>query len=115
MPKPKTTGPIRDEVRDFVRKSEEALVDARKRWSETVRDLVPEDGARVRKVVDDAFDFTARLLENQREFAHSVLDAVLGEAAPKQPATTKRAAPSKRAGTTKRAAKPKTATPASAA
>jgi hypothetical protein len=113
MPKPKTTDPIRDEVRDFVRKSEDALVDARERWSETLRDLVPEDGARVRKVVDDAFDFTARLLENQREFAHSVLNAVLGESAPKA-AAPKRTATTKRAAATKRAAKPK-ATPASAA
>ena len=113
MPKPKTTDPIRDEVRDFVRKSEAALVDARERWGETLRDLVPEDGARVRKVVDDAFDFTARLLENQREFAHTVLDAVLREGAPKA-AAPKRTAASKRAATTKRAAKPK-ATPASAA
>jgi hypothetical protein len=115
MPKPKTTDPIRDEVRDFVRKSEEALVDARERWSETLRDLVPEDGARVRKVVEDAFDFTEKLLKNQREFAHSVLDAVLGEATPKRTPAPKRAATSKRAATTKRTGKPKAATPASSA
>jgi hypothetical protein len=120
MPKARTPDPISDHVRQFADKGEQALTDARERWAETLRDLVPGDGDRVRKVVDDAFDFTEKLLESQRELAKAVLDAVLGETAKpaplaKQAPAAKRAAPSKRAPSTKRAATPKAASRASAA
>lgn len=81
MAKAKTKDPVRDEVRRLVHRSEAALHEARERWSESVREFVPGDGTHVRKVVDEAFDFTQKLLENQREFANSVLDAVVGDGA----------------------------------
>ena len=106
MRKAKGADQVRDEVRELVRKSEQAFVEAGERWTETFRDLVPGDGARVRKIVDDAFDFTERVLKSQREFATSVLDAVLGEEAkPVAKPAPKRAAPKRPAN--KRGAKPK--------
>jgi hypothetical protein len=105
MAKSKTTEPFSDEILDIVHKSEQTLTDARERLVESLRDLVPGDGVRARKAIDEAFDYTEKLLENQREFAHSVLDAVLGDE-PKKRTTTKRTA--KRA-TAKRATAKRTA------
>jgi mannitol-1-phosphate/altronate dehydrogenase len=59
-------------------------------------DLVPGDGESIRKVVEDAFDLTETVLKNQREFANSVLDRILGESTSKQ-ASTARRSPTKRA------------------
>lgn len=99
----KPSDTVRDEVLEFVRKSEETITEASRRWTESLlRELVPGNGEGVRKVVDEAFDFTERILKNQRELASSVLDTLLGPPPPKR-------APAKRASATKRAAAPKRA------
>ena len=84
MTRPKAAAPVRDEVKEFVRSSEEALAAARDRWAASLRDVVPSDGHRMRKIVDEAFDFAEELLSSQRQFAHSVLDALVGQEAPKR-------------------------------
>lgn len=87
MASPKTTEPMRDDILEFVRKSEETITEASRKWGETLCDLVPGEGANLRKIVDDAFDFTDTVLKNQREFAHSVLDRLLGPTTPKRAST----------------------------
>jgi len=82
---------MRDEMMEFARKSEKAITEAGRKWGETLCELVPGDGQSVRKVVEQAFDFTEAILKNQREFANSVLDKVLGESSSKRAPSTKRA------------------------
>jgi hypothetical protein len=75
---PKTTDPMRDEILDFVRKSEETITEAGRKLGKTVCELVPGEAQSIRKAVDEAFDFTETILKSQREFADSLLDKVLG-------------------------------------
>lgn len=73
------TDPVRQEVVGFIRRSEETISDAGRRWAETFRDFAPSDGEAIRKAVGEAFDSMERILQSQREFANSVLDVVLRE------------------------------------
>jgi hypothetical protein len=93
----KASDPVGDQVLEFVRKSEETITEATRRWTETLRELAPGDGASIRRVVDGAFDFTERVMKNQREFANSMLDTLLGEPARKRAPAAKRATTSKQA------------------
>lgn len=93
----KTSDPVGDQVLEFVRKSEETITEATRRLTETLRELAPGDGESVRRVVDGAFDLTERIVKNQREFANSMLDTLLGQPARKRAPATKPAATSKRA------------------
>jgi hypothetical protein len=96
MARAKTTEPMREEILEFIQKSEEAIAEAGRRLGERVSELVPDDGQSIRKVIDEAFDFTETVLKNQREFANAMLDRVLGKPA-KRVTATKRA-PAKSAG-----------------
>jgi hypothetical protein len=93
----KTSDPVGDQVLEFVRKSEETTTEATRRLTETLRELVPDDGEGIRRVVDGAFDFTERVVKNQREFGKSMLDTLLREPARKRAPATRPAATSKRA------------------
>jgi hypothetical protein len=53
---------------------------------ERVSELVPDDGQSIRKVIDEAFDFTETILKNQREFANAMLDRVFGKPTKRAPA-----------------------------
>jgi len=80
-----TTQDIQAQVLDGIRKSQEAVIDGMRAWTETVQQLVPGSaqgvvpgGAQLpsaAEVVDSVFDFAAQLLNAQRELAHSVLGA----------------------------------------
>ena len=102
------TESVRAEVAGFIKKSEEALGEASRRLTETLRDIVPGDRSSLRNVVGEAFDYMERALRGQREFANSFLDAVLRESPDKAKSSVKPAvkAPSaaKRPGAPKRPA-----------
>jgi hypothetical protein len=79
-----TTQEIQAQVLDGIRKSQEAVIDGMRAWTETVQQLVPGSAAQAAgsgggqlpspaEVVDSVFDFAAQLLNAQRELAHSVL------------------------------------------
>ena len=78
------TQEIQAQVLDGIRKSQEAVIDGMRTWTETIQ-LVPGTaqaaGPRTdqlptpAEVVDSVFDFAAQLLNAQRELAHSVLGA----------------------------------------
>ena len=80
-----TTQDIQAQVLDGIRKSQEAVIDGMRAWTETVQQLVPgsAQGAvpgggqlpSAAEVVDSVFDFAAQLLNAQRELTHSVLGA----------------------------------------
>jgi len=80
----KEAAPMRDEILEFVRKTEESVTDAGRKLSDAACDLVPGDGEGIRRVVDEAFDFAEKILKSQRELATSLLDDVLGEPSPKR-------------------------------
>jgi phytoene dehydrogenase-like protein len=96
--------PVRDDVREFIHKSEETIAESRQRWAESLRDFKPGDGAAIRKFIGDAFDFSEKLLKNQRQFAESMLDRLLGEAKPAPKKAAPKKAPSKKAPAKKAAA-----------
>lgn len=86
----KDDAPMREEILDFVRKTEDSVAEAGRKLSEAACDLVPGEGQGIRRVVDEAFDFAETILRSQRDLASSLLDDVLGEPSPKR-------APAKRA------------------
>jgi hypothetical protein len=77
------TQEIQTQVLDGIRKSQEAVIDGMRAWTETIQQLVPGTGQSAlprtdqlpspAEVVDSVFDFAAQLLNAQRELAHSVL------------------------------------------
>jgi len=79
------TQEIQTQVLDGIRKSQEAVIEGMRAWTETIQQLVPgtTQAALPRtdqlpspaEVVDSVFDFAAQLLNAQRELAHSVLGA----------------------------------------
>ncbi len=76
MPNVRRVGAVQDEILNHVRKSEEAFLDAGRKWADSIGDLVPGDTQGLRKFVDDAFDLTESVLKTQREFVQSVFDAL---------------------------------------
>jgi len=76
---------LQDEVLNTVRKSQEAVIDAIRTWSETVQSItpklpsVPVPGAdklpKPEEVVASAYDFAEKLLASQRKFAEEVVKA----------------------------------------
>jgi hypothetical protein len=87
------TQELQAQVLDGIRKSQEAVIDGMRAWTETIQQLVPGTGQSAlprtdqlpspAEVVDSVFDFAAQLLNAQRELAHSVLGATtaIGERA----------------------------------
>ena len=79
------TEEIQAQVLDGIRKSQEAVIDGLRTWTETMQQLVPgtaqaamprtDQLPTATEVVDSVFDFAAQLLNAQRELAHSVLGA----------------------------------------
>jgi hypothetical protein len=73
------------QVLDGIGKSQEAVIDGRRTWAETIQQLVPGAAQAAMpgtgqlptpvEVVDSVFDVAAQLLNAQRELAHSVLGA----------------------------------------
>ena len=76
---------LQDEILKTVRKSQEAVVDAIKAWTETVQSITPKLPAvsvpladrlpKPEDVVASAYDFAEQLLAGQRRFAEDVLKA----------------------------------------
>ncbi|MCL4446241.1 MAG: hypothetical protein M1134_05140 [Actinobacteria bacterium] len=71
-------GGRQDEVVELVRQAEEAVLTAGRRIAGATADAVPMLPSEVKKVVDEAFDTTAKVLEMQRDLVKSLLSAVLG-------------------------------------
>jgi hypothetical protein len=76
---------IQGEILSTVRKSQDAVVDAIKRWAETVQSITPsiptpslpysDKLPRPEEFVANAYDFAEQLLASQRKFAENVLHA----------------------------------------
>ena len=76
---------IQTEVLDTVRKSQDVLADAIKRWADAVQSVMPsipmpdlpysDQLPKPEEYVANAYDFAEQLLVSQRKFAESVLEA----------------------------------------
>src|SRR5438034_10582573 len=76
---------LQDEILKTVRKSQEAVVDAIKAWTDTVQSIVPKLPAvsvpladrlpKPEDVVANAYDFAEQLLAGRRRFADDMLHA----------------------------------------
>lgn len=103
-----TTDTIKEQVMQAVTTNQTAMVDAVRRWAETVERILPEvpvpsppEGTPdVTELVDQAFEFASELLNAQRQFTHDLLAAAAPaipgrrpdpeEAAPKPASRTKK-------------------------
>jgi hypothetical protein len=80
-----TSQEVQSEILDTVRKSQEAMVDAIKRWAETIQSITPsipvpslpyaDKLPKPEEFVANAYDFAEQLLASQRKFAENVLHA----------------------------------------
>jgi hypothetical protein len=76
---------VQAEILDTVRKSQDVLVDAIKRWADTVQSITPsipvpslpyaDKLPKPEELVASAYDFAQQLLASQRTFAEGVLQA----------------------------------------
>jgi hypothetical protein len=76
---------LQDEILKTVRKSQEAVIDAIKAWTDTVQSIAPKLPAvslpladrlpKPEDVVASAYDFADQLLAGQRRFAEDMLKA----------------------------------------
>ena len=100
------TQEIQAQVLEGIRRSQEAVIDGMRAWTETVQQLVPgasqsamPGGTQLpsaAEVVDSVFDFAAQLLNAQRELTHSVLGATTAMGERAQEETGKAAGAAKR-------------------
>jgi hypothetical protein len=76
---------VQGEILNTVRKSQDAVVDAIKRWADTVQSITPsipmpnlpytDKLPQPEEFVANAYDFAEQLLASQRKFAEDVLHA----------------------------------------
>jgi hypothetical protein len=85
---PRDAVPLEESVLDFVRKSEEAVIEVGRKWAAAVEEFVPVEMPLVRDLHKQVFDLIEDLLRMQREFAQKMLaetrKAVVGNAKPAQ-------------------------------
>jgi hypothetical protein len=95
------TQEVQGEILNTVRKSQEAVVDAIKRWADAVHTMTPsmptpslpyaDKLPKPEEFVASAYDFAEQLLASQRKFAEDVLHATTPMIAAKNGATAKKA------------------------
>ena len=87
------TRTAQDQYLTAVRQSQHAIVDAVAAWARAVQDIAPpappipniESLPKPQEVIDNAFDFTQKLLDAQRDFTNNIISAaspILEKAAP---------------------------------
>jgi len=64
-----------EEVFEFVRKSEETVLDAGRNWVKAFGEFMPLETPVLREIVKGGFDFAEEVLKAQTEFAHNMLKA----------------------------------------
>lgn len=92
MPVSEMTDSVQTQVRDLINKAQDATIEGVRTVAETVEGFVPELPAlpfvdrlpEPASVVDDAFDFAAKVLDSQRRFVQELFAAAA-------PVTSKRA------------------------
>lgn len=78
-----TVQDLSQQALETIRKSQEAVVDAMRSWTDAVEQATPklptwpssDDRPSPTQVVDSVFDFAGELLKLQRDYTHSLLAA----------------------------------------
>jgi hypothetical protein len=101
-----TSQEVQGEILGAVRKSQDVVVDAVKRWADTVQSITPSIPVpslpysaklpRPEELVASAYDFAEQLLASQRTFAENVLQAAKPLPAGRNGTTAPKAAASAR-------------------
>ena len=65
---------LRDEIFDFVRQSEEAVIEVGRKWAASIDEFMPVEMPLVRDLTREVLDFVDELLRIQREFARQMVD-----------------------------------------
>ena len=73
---PREAEPLEEAVLDFIRKSEEAMIEVGRKWADAVGEFVPVEVPLVRDLKKQVFDLVEDLLRVQREFAQKMLGEV---------------------------------------
>jgi hypothetical protein len=76
------TDDVQGQVLDTIRKSQEAVVDGLRSWTEAAEQFVPKTAAwpgadrlpTPAELVDTAYDFAGELLKAQRQFFHKAIE-----------------------------------------
>jgi len=69
---------IEEQVLDLVRKTEEASVDAGRKFAKAIGDFLPIEMPAIHELIKGVFDFTEGILKTQREFAQKMLQETEG-------------------------------------
>jgi hypothetical protein len=88
---PTDTEPLTTEIFEFIRKSEEAVLEVGRKWVDSVGEFVPVEVPLMREMSKQVFDFLDELLRIQREFAGRMLDETRRLATGEAQAAPKRA------------------------
>jgi hypothetical protein len=73
MAVPRSAEELDVQIFDFVRESEEAIVEAGRKWASAVGDSLPVEMPVTHELMKGFFDFTEEVLRIQREFARELI------------------------------------------
>ncbi len=76
MPETPDIAKLQEQMLDLVRRSQDAMVEAGRSFADNATSIVPGDTSQIEKLIDNAFDFTEKVMKTQREFTKSVFDTV---------------------------------------
>jgi hypothetical protein len=71
---PSNAKPVNEDVFEFVRKSEEAVLEVGRKWAEAFGDFVPAEMPLAREITKQVLGFLEELLKIQRDFAEQVFE-----------------------------------------
>ncbi|MBI2704628.1 MAG: hypothetical protein HYX32_04975 [Actinobacteria bacterium] len=75
MPDPSDLKQLQEQIFDLVARSQGAVLDAGRSFTDSVSNMTPGDTSSVDELIDRAFDLTERVLNAQRDFAKQVVQA----------------------------------------
>jgi hypothetical protein len=76
MPETPDIKALQEQIFDLVARSQGAVLDAGRSFTDSVSQLAPGDTSAVNDIIDRAFDLTTKVLDAQREFAKQVVQTV---------------------------------------
>lgn len=79
MPDSPDISRLQEQIFDLVQKSQQAMVDAGRSFTDRVTALTPGDTEQLEKLIDNAFDMTEKVLSTQRDFAKKVIEALTSQ------------------------------------
>jgi hypothetical protein len=79
MPDATDVNKLQEQIFDLVKRSQEALLDASRVFTDRVSAMAPGDPAQLDDLIDNAFDMTERVMRSQRELAKKVVETVTAQ------------------------------------